>query len=312
MNVESNKTLAPFTTLKIGGPADFFIEVSSLEDLKEALAFQREKDLPLALIGGGSNLLIADEGILGLVIRMKNNGIDFQSERVKVSAGEILDTFVRKTIEQELGGLESLIDIPGTVGGAIYGNAGAYGRSISDFLLAVTIFDGKEVRQIPKNECEFVYRGSIFKTKPWIILAAEFELTRLHKAMLESIAQGILAQRRVRYPKDWKLPGSFFKNVEAKNLPSEILEKIPPYGIMGGKVQAGFLLEEVGALGRRLGRVRVSPHHGNLFINDGEATAEEFLTLAKELWLKVYGKFGIQLEPEVQLLGFRGNFFTLA
>lgn len=312
MSVEPNKPLAPFTTLKIGGPADFFTEASNLEELKEALLFQKEKNLPLTLIGGGSNLLIADEGISGLVIRMKNNGIDFQGEKVKVSSGEILDTFVRKTIEQELGGLETLIDIPGTVGGAIYGNAGAYGRSISDFLTAVTIFDDGKVREIPKSECVFAYRGSIFKTRPWIILGAEFQLTKLHKTMLESIAQGILAQRAVRYPKDWKLPGSFFKNVEAKNLSQETLAKIPAYGVMSGKVQAGFLLESVGALGKSFGRVRVSRHHGNLLINDGGARAQEFLTLAKELWLKVYEKFGIQLEPEVQLLGFKENFFTLA
>lgn len=308
--VRENVPLAPLTTLGIGGPAEYFVEVETKEEVRDAFTFAKERNLPLTVIGGGSNLLVADAGIPGLVVRMRIKGIEIYGERVRVAAGEDLAELVRRAIGEELGGLETLTDIPGTVGGAIYGNAGAYGRTISDFLTRVTVFNGKGLRTLSKDECGFCYRGSIMKGRPWAIVEAEFSLLKLHKRMLESIGQAISAHRAIRYPKGLKIPGSFFKNADVKEVPPEALEKIPAYGIMGNKIQAGFLLELVGALGARHGSVKVSEHHGNLFINEGGAAAEEFLSLAEEYWRRVHERFGITLEPEVELLGFKKKYFT--
>lgn len=311
--IRENVPLKSFTTLDIGGPADFFLEVATLEKLQEALRFAKERNIPVTYVGGGSDILIADEGVRGLVIKVNLRGLEVDGETVKVAAGELLDEVARTTIRAGLGGLETLVGIPGTVGGAIFGNAGAYGRLISDFLLHVVAFDGSSLVTLSRDECKFGYRSSIFtKEKSFAILEATFLLTKAHSEMLETFAKAILAHRAVRVPPQWKYPGSFFKNVDVESIPPEAAATIPGYGFMGKKVVAAFLLGSVGAFGARRGRVRIADHHANLFINDGGATAKELIGLAREFWLKVHEKYGIALEPEVQLLGFAKDPFTLS
>jgi len=310
--IRSNVSLATFTTLDIGGPAEFFTEATSIENVKGALRFAKEKNLPVTFLGGGSDVLIADEGIAGLVVRMCLQGLSIRENVVTVAAGERLDAVVKRTIVKGLGGLETLVGIPGTIGGAVFGNAGAYGRAVSDFLSGVTVWNGASLKTLHRDECAFTYRASIFRKHPeWAIAEATFSLTPVHRRMLEGVSAAVLAHRAVRYPSHWKFPGSFFKNVDVAAVPPDALAKIPRYGVMGNKIQAGFLLELAGAIGARKGNVRVADHHANLFINEGGATAEELVSFAKEYWRKVYEEFGVILEPEVHLFGFKANPFAL-
>lgn len=305
MKIQENIPLSEYTTLKIGGQARFFVEVEDKEELKEAILFAKKNKLPFLVIGSGSNLLVADAGFGGLVIKNSMEGIKISGTKVWCTAGTILQDLVDVTIKKGLSGMESLTDIPGTVGGAVYGNAGAYGQTISEYLIQVLVWDGEREFWLPKSECGFDYRESNFKArKNLIILACEFKLQKGNKKELKKKADEILKMRRQRYHPGLRCPGSFFKNVIANHLTKEILAKIPKEKIIYGKVPAGYLLEQVGAKGAKLGGAEVADYHGNLFINKDHATAKDFYTLAMKFQEKVKEKFGIQLEPEVQLVGF--------
>jgi len=205
-------------------------------------------------------------------------------------------------------GMEKMTGIPGTVGGAVYGNAGAYGQVVSDKLLRVKVFDGKKVTWVPKKLCKFGYRESIFKKNKWVLLEAEFLFnSRVDPAELKKAAADTLTLRLKKYKPGLKCPGSFFKNIEVKDLTREQLVKIPKEKIVYEKVPAGYLLEEVGAKGKKLGKILIADFHANLFINTGGGNPTDFYNLAKTYAEKVEEKFGIKLEPEVQLVGFSKN-----
>lgn len=297
MQFEDNFLLKNITTLSIGGPAKKFVAVKTWEELLEALQFAKQNNLNYLIIGGGSNLLISDEGFDGLVIKneIKNTWeVGPDSSQVEVKSGTPLQELVDYTIAHGLSGLQKLAGIPGTVGGAVYGNAGAYGQSISDHIVSVD--------QLNKSECAFGYRNSIFKQSRQPIIDVTFQLEKGDSETLKKEAEEVLSKRAVRYPPGIRCPGSFFKNLIASEIPQEILKNIPPEKIMYGKIPAGVLLEEVGAKGQSLNGIEISPIHGNLFINKGEGSAKDFFDLAKTYALKVKEKFGITLVPEVQLI----------
>ncbi len=300
MQFADNFPLKNVTTLNIGGPAKKFFIVKTQEELAEALHYAKQNNLSSLIIGGGSNLLISDAGFDGLVIKNEITGIKDTSKvgpdsfEVCVKSGTLLQELIDYTIKSGLSGLQKLTGIPGTVGGAVYGNAGAYGQSISDHIVSVD--------QLNKSECAFGYRSSIFKTSKQAILEITFKLEPGDPEILKKEAEEVLAKRLVKYPAGIKCPGSFFKNLIASEIPEEILKNIPPEKIVFGKVPAGALLEEVGAKGQSLNDIEISPIHGNLFINKGSGTAKDFYTLAKTYAIKVKEKFGLTLVPEVQLI----------
>lgn len=306
LNIQKDIPLKDYTTLKIGGPAKFFIEVASEEDLKEAITHAVDTDNPYLIIGAGSDLLVSDSGFAGLVIKCNLQGIQIVENNLIVSSGMPLQDLVDFANKNGLSGLEKLAGIPGTVGGAIYGNAGAYGQAISDHLVNVKVYDGENEILISKNECGFEYRKSIFKDKKLlVILGAEFKLEPGNSQTLTNLSKETIELRSKKYPAGIKCPGSFFKNVVTGNLPVEILVNIPEDKIIYGKIPSGYLMEAVGANGARKGDVEVASYHGNLLLNVGDAKASDFFKLAKEYKQKVKEKFGIELEPEVQLVGFK-------
>lgn len=308
-NFSKDVLLAPLTTLGIGGPARFFVEVNNLDDLKAAVTTAQKDKIPYLVIGSGSNLLINDKGFHGLVIKNSIRGIKINSNTINVQGGTLLQKLVDTANKNGLGGLEKLTDIPGTVAGAIYGNAGAYGQTISEYLVRVRVFDGKIEKWLNKKQCGFEYRESGFKkNKSTIILEAELQLIKADRDQLEKMSNEIIMIRRIKYRRGIKCPGSFFKNIIASNLPKDVLAKIPPDKIVYGKIPAGYLLEAIGANGKSHDGVRIANHHGNLFMNTGRGTAKAFYELAKEYQEKVKEKFGIELEPEVQLVGFSKSF----
>lgn len=302
--LKPNYPLSNLTTLNIGGPAKTFVSVSKEQQLRQAIKFAKENDLSFLVIGSGSNLLVSDEGFDGLIIRNEITGIDQNEETLTVKSGTILQDLVDFANENGLEGLQKMTGIPGTVGGAIYGNAGAYGQTISDHLVEVKTFDPSrdEFARMTKDECVFDYRDSIFKKNHHIILEVKFKLSKADSNTLKKESEEVLSKRLVKYPPGIKCPGSFFKNIVADILPKDILENIPQEKIIYGKIPAGSLLEDVGAKGQSLGTIEIAPYHANLFINKGNGKASDFYQLAKTYWKKVKQKFGIILEPEVQLI----------
>ncbi len=292
------------TTLQIGGPIKEFYTAETEQELINYISMAEEKKLPYLVIGGGSNLLVSDEGFQGVVIKNQIKDKHILGNNIVVKSGEILQDVVNFANEKGLSGLESLAGIPGTIGGAVYGNAGAYGQTISDHLVSVKYFNPNEYgeKTILKEDGSFGYRDSVFKKTKNIILEITISLSPADPEQLKQFSLEIIKKREVKYPPGIKCPGSFFKNIIASELPAKILEGIPQDRVIYGKVPAGALLELVGAKGDRLGDIEIAPYHANLFINRGKGKASDFYNLAKEYFDKVKGKFWIELEPEVQFV----------
>ncbi len=302
LDIKDNFPLSKITTLKIGGPAKQFVTVTSTEQLIEAITWANTNQQPYMVVGGGSNLLISDSGVEKLVIKNEIEGIEKEVRFLKVQSGTPLQHVVDFSIAQNLSGLQKLTGIPGTVGGAVFGNAGAYGQTISDHLREAICFDGKDTISLQKEDCEFNYRDSIFKRNGFVILELVFKFDDGDTKKLRKEADETLEKRLVKYPAGIKCPGSFFKNLVAEKLSEEDLKNIPPDLIVYGKVPAGSLLEIVGAKGDSQGDIEIADYHANLFINKGNGNAKDFYDLAKKYKEKVKEKFGIDLEPEVQLI----------
>lgn len=310
-NIIENFPMSQATTLQIGGPARQFVTVSTQDDLLKVINYANQNRLPYLVIGGGSNLLVADEGINKLVIKNEIEGITKIVRVLKVKSGLSLQHLVDYSITHHLSGLQKLTGIPGTVGGAVFGNAGAYGQTISDYIREVICLNPATLRTVSLqqddpdsigDECGFDYRDSIFKRNGYIILEVSFKLELGESKDLRKAADEVFEKRLVKYPQGIRCPGSFFKNLVADKLPKDILSSIPKEKIVYGKVPAGSLLEMVGAKGDRLGDIEITSYHANLFVNIGNGKASDFYNLAKKYALKVKEKFGITLEPEVQLI----------
>jgi UDP-N-acetylmuramate dehydrogenase len=294
-----NAPLARHTRFEIGGPARMLADVSTVDALAETLQLAKDSATPHAIIGGGTNLIVDDQGFPGVIIRYVAGNIEIDGSRVRVEAGAVLQDLVDKTIDAGLEGLETMTGIPGWVGGAIYGNAGAYGHSIQECVESVRFFDGSKTCELSSNKLDFSYRTSIFKSfKDWIVLDAVLKLAPADSAHLRSTASGILKIRNEKYPPTMKCAGSIFKNLLLADLPSGI--EIPAKVVREGKVPSAYFLEAAGAKGLSIGGLRVADYHANLIYNEGGGTARDLWDLIKTLKLGVWEKFGILLEEEVQ------------
>lgn len=307
-----NVSFSSLTTLKIGGPIKYFATATSLDQIFQLIEISKKNKLSYLVIGGGSNLLVSDGGLDGLVIQNLCQSIKRVGDVLEVQSGRELQRLVDFANKAGIAGFEKLAGIPGSVGGAVYGNAGAYGQTISDNILWVEIYDtvNREIKKLTKNNCGFDYRHSNFKIDKNIILDVGFSITLEDSDELVKTSQEIIKARMQKYHPNLACPGSFFKNVEVDKLDKLdkiILKDFPEDKVMFGKISAGWLLEMVGAKGARKNGVEIAPWHGNLFINLGGGKAVDFLYLAKKYKDKVREKFGIELEPEVQLVGFNNN-----
>jgi len=297
--------LSAHTTLKMGGPAKYFMEAKQQRRLLDAVRLAKSQNIQFMVIGDGSNLLVSKRGFEGLIIKNSVTSIKSKGKVVTVEMGTKLQALVDYTIKKGLAGMQSLAGIPGTVGGAIYGNAGAYGQTISDCLVKLKVFDGKKTLWFSKKACKFSYRESFFKNSHYVLLEAKFKFpNKQHQTTLKKQAKEILGARAKKYPKGIYCPGSFFKNFPIEKISKKKLNSIPPDRIVFGKLPAGYLLEVVGAKGAKRGKIKIADYHANLFINIGGGIPQDFYGLAKFYQRKVMQKFGITLEPEVQLVGF--------
>jgi UDP-N-acetylmuramate dehydrogenase len=304
LTVSTGAPLSRYTRFGIGGPADLYAETGSVEAFIAALGAARASGIPTIAIGGGTNLVVSDGGFRGIVLRYRGDRLMAAGERVIADAGAVLQDLVDFTIERGLQGLETLAGIPGSVGAAIYGNAGAYGHSLSERVADVRFHDGREIRVFTNQACQFHYRESIFKRhKDWMIFSAELLLEPGDAASLRQTAADILKIRDQKFPVTMKCAGSVFKNLLLENLPPAVAAEVPPSAVREGKVPAAWFLEQVGAKGCRRGDIHVAAYHANLIYNAGAGTASDLCALIAELKARVRARFGMDLEEEVQYVG---------
>ncbi len=306
--LQENIPLAPFTTFRIGGSARYYAEVSGAIEIAEILEYAEQHKLPLYVLGGGSNVLFSDKGFPGIVVHVVDGGLHVSGEKITAGAGVSLFDVVWKAKDAELEGIEKLAGIPGSFGGAVRGNAGAFGTEIGDVIVSVKTLDRHTgmVREYRQEECEFGYRTSLFKKNPqFVILSAEMKLLSGEKGMLERVIKETVAAREAKHPQDAKCAGSFFMNPEVKDehLLQEF-EKDTGMPSKGGKLPAGWLIDHVGLRGKRIGGAMVSERHPNYLLNTGTATAEDIVTLASLVKTKVRDELRIRLQEEVQYVGF--------
>jgi len=297
--------LARHTRFGIGGPAEVFAEADRAAAFVRALELARSSGWPHLVIGGGTNLVVSDEGFPGLVLRFAGKRLEADGATVTAQAGAVLQDLVDFSIGHGLKGLETLAGIPGWVGGAVYGNAGAYGHSISERVSRARIHDGAAVRDIDNAACDFRYRESVFKrNKNWVVLEAELDLTPAPREELRATAGRIVSARNEKFPPEMKCAGSIFKNLLLAGLPGVVAAQVPEQAVREGKIPAAWFLERSGAKGLARGGMQVASYHANLIYNDGSGTARELRELIADLKARVRARFGLELEEEVQYVGF--------
>lgn len=284
--IKYDEPLKNHTSIRIGGPADVFCSPGNIEDLKKVISISKEYNIPFLVLGNGTNLLILDNGIRGLVINL-NKGFKktiFSDKIVKVGAGVSLVYLSKIALNRELSGLEFACNIPGTLGGAIINNAGFNGNFIAGVVQNVTFLTGEnKIERTSKSNLNFNYRESNLKGESVIILEATLQLKKGNKEEIESKIKENIKIRETKQPLHKLNAGSIFKN--------------PP------GYYAGELIEKVGAKGLSRGKAEVSTRHANFIINNGGASARDILYLIEEIEKRVKKNFGIKLEREIEILG---------
>lgn len=303
LEVEENVPLKNLTTMHIGGSACYLMVAHDIHELLQAGKAVIELKCKFFILGGGSNIIVSDLGFDGVVIKNESGDMSIEGNEVVVDSGIALGILIRKLSELDMGGLEFLAGIPGTLGGAVINNAGAFGDSIGNHIKSVTMLDNEgEVRIVLKNDLNFGYRTSYFKKiakleKRGIILRVRLIL---RKGAREEISRKINNYLRLRagQPKGYS-SGSFFKNPKI-----DLLEEGWETIVKDGRIPAGYLLEQAGAKGKKEGPIFVSTEHANWLINKGKGKSEEVRNLADSLKNDIDRKFGVKLEEEVEYIGF--------
>ena len=303
-----NVLLAPMTTFQIGGRARYFVEVRSEDELREAIKWAKEKRIRFFVLAGGSNVLFPDEGIDGLIIRIVSQQFSFAGAELSTDAGCNLLLLVRAASAKGLGGWENLGGLPGTIGGAVRGNAGAFGKEIQNVTTKVRALDVEtgEMREFMNDVCDFSYRHSFFKDNPeWIITRVFVQLTKVDPAESTRLIDTTIAEREKRHLQNVKAAGSFFMNPVASKELRELFEAEKGVEARGGRVPAGWLIEKVGMKGARVGGAVASEQHPNYLKNGGNATAADVIALAKQIKEAIQKQFGVELVEEAALIGFK-------
>lgn len=303
-----NVSLAQFTNYKIGGPAKFFVEVKTIEELTQALTEARRLNEKIFVLGGGNNLLISDSGFDGVVIRIAIGGITKQADNtVAVGAGVWIKDFLDFCLKNSLSGWEWAGGLPSTMGGAIWGNAGAFGGETKDRVISVTsVTTDGQVKVRTKQECAFGYRNSFFKENPGeIIVSAQFQLEPGNVATSSTVIGAHVQYRTDRHPLMYGNCGSVFKNVPVERVSPEVLKqfegkiKHDPFPV----IPTALLVLAAGLPEYRVGDAMVSPKHSNFIVNLGKATAADVKAVMAHVKKTIKEKFGIELEQEVIFVG---------
>jgi UDP-N-acetylmuramate dehydrogenase len=297
--IQRNAPLAPFTTFKVGGPADWLVHAHRASEVRTVLAAARASGLPVTVLGGGSNVLVADAGVRGLVIRVHGGDVRAVADgMIRADGGLTINGLVRWTIGRGIAGLEAWAGTPGTVGGAIYGNAHFQGRLIAELVDSVEVVDPAdptrhEVR-IGAADMEFGYDRSRLQRTRELVMAADFRVGSGEPAVLRAIARQSLAYRKRTQPLESASAGCIFQN------PDAAVDRVPD----GIPASSGALVDRAGLKGSREGAARVSPTHGNFIVNEGGASADDIRRLIERCREQVRAQFGVELRDEIVYLGF--------
>ncbi|MBI5466579.1 MAG: UDP-N-acetylmuramate dehydrogenase [Candidatus Kerfeldbacteria bacterium] len=310
-SLKVNEPLSRHTNFKIGGPAKYFFTAKTTEELVHAIQVADELKLPLLILGGGSNVLVSDNGFAGLAVMVKNGKYSIKGQVVTAEAGVSLGFLVQKVAAAGLTGFEPLVAVPGTVGGAIFGNAGipqvAKGF-IGDWVKEVVVCRGDTIVHVPGEQCGFGYRTSIFKQSGNdIILSAVFALEPGDKVKSQELIKKYIAVRKTQ-PYHLPSSGCIFTNLPVTD-PSELRQKFPGQPrleefLKRGQLPSSWLIDQAGLKGKTMGQIQVSEQHANYLVNLGSGRAEEVIMLISYIKQQVRDKFGIQLQEEVRYIGF--------
>lgn len=287
-NLYYDEPMAKHTSFKIGGPADVFIKVDNIEELKETLDLSKQNQIPLTIIGNGSNLLVTDKGIRGITAKLNLKDIEIKNENnkqiIKVDAGVPVGLLAQKLLKEEIAGFEELSGIPGTIGGAVIMNAGAHGKEIKDILKKVTAMDyDGNIYEFTNEECQFSYRNSRFQKEKYIILQATLELEKGNSTEIKEKMDEYMQFRKEKQPIEYPNAGSTFKR--------------------GEDFVTAKLIDEAGLKGYKVGGAQVSKKHAGFIVNVDNATAKDVIELTDYIKEKIEEKFGKKINLEIQIIG---------
>lgn len=283
LNIQKNIKLAQYTTFRIGGLARFFVEAKHSDELVKAVLWAREKKIKYCILGGGSNILFSDNGYDGLVIKTVNKNIELIKNLITADAGANLSKLIKFSTDNNLNGLEWASGIYGTVGGAIFGNAGANGKCMADIIKEVKIFNGQKIKILKNKDLSFKYRSSSLK-KETVIICAKLKLKNGDKKESEKLVKKFLKERFEKQPKGF-CAGSIFKNPKNKKY-----------------ISAGQLIEQCGLKGLKIGNAQISEKHANFIMNLGGAKSKDVVALIKKIKKEVAKKFKVKLEEELKII----------
>lgn len=315
-DVRAGEPLALHTTFKVGGPAEYFYEAKTVEDVMKAVTAARQLGVPYYLLGGGSNVLISDDGVKGLVILLSCRGFRVEGESVIAEAGATPGMIAQKTVAAGLTGFEWAIGLPGTIGGAVRGNAGMWGSEMKDSVVSVVTLRDGEPQLLSNEDCRFAYRDSRFKHETgWVILEVTLKLKpTADQAASQALLTKYLLDKKAKQPIEYPSAGCMFKNwkpvsdEQLQQLPKLLDlngdEKVPLTAL--GTVPAGWIIDRLGLKGYKMGQAQMSEKHANFLVNLGGADASNIIALASAIKMKVRNATEglIQLEEEVEYVGF--------
>ena len=287
-NLYYDEPMVKHTSFKIGGPADAFIKVDNLEELKETLDLSKKNQIPLTIIGNGSNILVTDKGIRGITAKLNLKDIEIKNENnkqiIKVEAGVPVGLLAQKLLKEEITGFEELSGIPGTIGGAVIMNAGAHGKELKDILKKVTAMDyNGNIHEFTNEECQFSYRNSRFQKEKYIILQATLELEKGNSTEIKEKMDEYMQFRKEKQPIEYPNAGSTFKR--------------------GEDFVTAKLIDEAGLKGYKIGGAQVSEKHAGFIVNVDNATAKDVIELTDYIKEKIEEKFGKKINLEIQIIG---------
>lgn len=307
---KEQEPLGRHLNIRIGGPARFFVETKTEDEVKDAVRFARQHDVEYFVLGGGSNTLANDEGWNGLVIKMTNRALFIEGTKVVADAGVISALVARKAAERGLQGFGWAISLPGTMGGAVRGNAGCFGGEMKDTVTSVKVIRHDEVVEMTAHELHFGYRHSVFKESSHagdVIFSITMELRQGTPEGEMELLEKYLASRKASQPLGSSSAGCMFKNFEFTD-ETEIGRMktdadIPEHMLANHRIAAGWIIEQLGLKGLQVGDAQVSDVHGNFLLNKGHATAKDIAMLISRIKMEARDKYGIELHEEVQFLG---------